>query len=109
MPDVYLCAIEPLIAIILARVCGSDPLPPPTLSLPSLGVSSLDLGRLRQRRRPFFLCMPSHPQQFRASTDSNPAVVPAPVRDNHMAKTNYQVTFNGKVVGNPQSDGRRCS
>jgi hypothetical protein len=28
------------------------------LSLPSLGVSSLDLGRLWQRRRPFFLCAP---------------------------------------------------
>jgi hypothetical protein len=37
------------------------------LSLPSLGVSSLDLGRLRQRRRPFFLCKPSRPQQFRVS------------------------------------------
>jgi hypothetical protein len=29
---------------------------PTPLSLPSLGVSSLDLGRLWQRRRPFFLC-----------------------------------------------------
>ena len=56
MPDVYLRSIEPLIAIILGRVCGSDPLPHP-LSLPSLGVSSLDLGRLWQRRRPFFLAL----------------------------------------------------
>src|SRR6266478_349893 len=41
-------------------VCGSAPRPNPTpLSLPSLGVSSLDLGRLWQRRRPFFfLCTP---------------------------------------------------
>jgi hypothetical protein len=54
MPDVYLRSIEPLIAIILASVCGSAPQP---LSLPSLGVSSLDLGRLWQRRRPFFLAL----------------------------------------------------
>jgi hypothetical protein len=53
MPHVHLRPIEPLIAIILARLCGSAP-----LSLPSLGVSSLDLGRLWQRRRPFFLCTP---------------------------------------------------
>ena len=53
MPDVYLRPIEPLIAIVLARVCGSDP-----LSLPSSGVSPLDLGRLWQHRRPFFLCAP---------------------------------------------------
>ena len=47
---------EPLIAIILDGVCGSEPpCPPDALSLPSLGVSSLDLGRLWQRRRPFFL------------------------------------------------------
>ena len=39
MPDDYLRAIEALIAIILARV------------------SSLDLGRLWQRRRPFFLAL----------------------------------------------------
>src|SRR5258708_125467 len=32
---------------------------PTPLSLPSLGVSSLDLGRLRQRRRPFF-CVCRH-------------------------------------------------
>jgi hypothetical protein len=29
MPDDYLRSIEPLIAIVLDRVCGSDP-PPPT-------------------------------------------------------------------------------
>src|SRR6266576_1591421 len=54
MPDVSLRSIEPLIVIGLSRVCGSDP-PPTPLSLPSLGVSSLDLGRLWQRKRPFFL------------------------------------------------------
>src|SRR5258708_27222875 len=58
MPDVYLCSIEPPIAIVLAKVCGSDPPNLTPLSLPSLGVSSLDLGRLWQRRRPFFLCAP---------------------------------------------------
>jgi hypothetical protein len=54
----YRRSIEPLIAIILDSVCGSDPQPPDPLSLPSLGVSSLDLGRLWQRGRPFFLCAP---------------------------------------------------
>jgi hypothetical protein len=50
MPDVYLRSIEPLIAIILDRVCGSNPqLPPaPPLSL---------LGRLWQRRRPLSFCV----------------------------------------------------
>jgi hypothetical protein len=50
--------------------------------------------------------MPSRPQQFRASTDSNPqhgrracSCHIGKQRENHMAKTNYQVTFNGKVVG----------
>src|SRR5258706_13316205 len=56
MPDDYLRSIEPLDrdrprwAFAVA-----PPRPNPTaLSLPSSGVSSLDLGRLWQRRRPFF-------------------------------------------------------
>jgi hypothetical protein len=55
--------------------------------------------------------MPSRPQQFRASTDSNPqpgrracSCHFGKQRENHMAKTNYQVTFNGKVVGIRKSD-----
>jgi hypothetical protein len=53
MPDVNLGPIEPLIVIVLARVCGSAP------AIAALvGVSSLDLGRLWQRRRPFFLYAP---------------------------------------------------
>ena len=55
--------------------------------------------------------MPSRPQQFRASTNSNPqpgrracSCHFGKQRENHMAKTNYQVTFNGKVVGIRKSD-----
>jgi hypothetical protein len=55
--------------------------------------------------------MPSRPQQFRASTNSNPrpgrracSCHFGKQRENHMAKTNYQVTFNGKVVGVRKSD-----
>jgi hypothetical protein len=56
MPEVYLRSIEALIAVVLDRVCGNvTPLSPQTrYRCPSLGVSSLDLGRLWQRRRPFF-------------------------------------------------------
>ena len=62
MLHVYLRAIEPQIAIVLDRGMRYRPLSPSdALSLPSLGVSSLDLGRLWQRKRPFF-CMPSGPQ-----------------------------------------------
>jgi hypothetical protein len=55
--------------------------------------------------------MPSRPPQFRASTDSNPqpgrracSCHFGKQREHHMAKTNYQVTFNGKVVGIRKSD-----
>jgi len=55
--------------------------------------------------------MPSRPQQFRASRDSNPqpgrracSCHFGKQRENYMAKTNYQVTFNGKVVGICNSD-----
>ena len=57
MPDVYLRSIEPLIAVVLDRGAVATPGP---LSLPSLGVSSLDWGRLWQRRRPFSFCIPPH-------------------------------------------------
>jgi hypothetical protein len=40
---------------------------PFALSLPSLGVSSLDLGRLWQRRRPFF-CVRRHIRSNHASS-----------------------------------------
>jgi hypothetical protein len=57
MPDVYLRSIEPPIAIVLSKTYAvATPDPPALLSLPSVGVSSLDSGRLWQRRRPFFLC-----------------------------------------------------
>ena len=73
MPDVYLRSIEPLIAIILDRYAVATPSPPSdALSLPSLGVSSLDLGRLWQRRRPFFLCMPSRRRSLGAETCRTP-------------------------------------
>jgi hypothetical protein len=56
--------------------------------------------------------MPSRPQQFRASKDCNPQ----PSRracsrtfnkhlENRMAKTNYQLTVKGKVIGIRKSDG----
>ena len=45
MPDVYPRSIEPLIAIVLDGYAVALP-----LSLPSLGVSSLDLGRLSFKR-----------------------------------------------------------
>jgi hypothetical protein len=55
--------------------------------------------------------MPPRPQQFRASTDSNPqrgrgacSCHIGKQRENHMAKTNYQVTFNAKVVGISKRD-----
>ncbi|ANW03162.1 hypothetical protein LMTR13_26500 [Bradyrhizobium icense] len=47
MLDDYLRSIELLMAIILSCI------------LPSLGVSSLDFGRLWQRRRPFSCQMPA--------------------------------------------------
>ena len=52
IPDVYLRLIEPLIAIVLdAGMRWRDPpAPSDPLSLPSLGVSSLDLGRLFPRQ-----------------------------------------------------------
>ncbi len=88
-------------------VCGSAPRPNPTaLSLPSSGVSSLDLGRLWQRRRPFFFVYAvtfaailrrhrfSNPQHGRRACSCHIGKQ----RENHMAKTNYEVTFNGKVV-----------
>ena len=55
--------------------------------------------------------MPSRRKQFRASTDFNPQPSRrarsrhfGKQRENHMAKTNYQVTFDGKVVGIRKSD-----
>jgi hypothetical protein len=83
---------------------------PFALSLPSLGVSSLDLGRLRQRRRPFFLCMPSRPQHSAPAKIPihNPAVVPAPAtsasKGNPHGQDQLSVTFDGKVVGIRRSD-----
>src|SRR6267154_96689 len=81
-------------------VCGSAPRPNPTaLSLPSSGVSSLDLGRLWQRRRPFFFVYAvtfaailrrhrfSNPQHGRRACSCHIGKQ----RENHMAKTNYQV------------------
>ena len=56
MPDMYRRSIEPPIAIVVSigRAIALS-----SLSLPTLGVSSLDLGRLWQRRRPFlFVCTP---------------------------------------------------
>jgi hypothetical protein len=44
-----------LIAIVLVTVCDGDPRPPLCYRAP-LGRSSLDYGRLWQRRRPLFLC-----------------------------------------------------
>ncbi len=89
-------------------VCGSAPRPNPTaLSLPSSGVSSLDLGRLWQRRRPFFFVYAvtfaailrrhrfSNPQHGRRACSCHIGKQ----RENHMAKTNYQ--------GDLQRQGRR--
>jgi hypothetical protein len=55
MSDAHLRSIEPPIAIVVS-IGRAIALPP--LSLPNLGVSSLDLGRLWQHRRPLFLCAP---------------------------------------------------
>jgi hypothetical protein len=65
MPHVYLRSIEPLIAIILDTLCGSDS------QLPRLAIAAL-LGRFLPRLGPLvatqaaFLFVPSRPQQFRA-------------------------------------------
>jgi hypothetical protein len=53
MSDVHLRPIEPLIAIILARLCGSAP-----AIAALLGRFLPRLGPLVARRRPFFLCAP---------------------------------------------------
>ena len=108
MPDDYLRSIEPLDRDRLRWAYAvAPPRPNPTaLSLPSSGVSSLDLGRLWQRRRPFFFVYAvtfaailrrhrfSNPQHGRRACSCHIGKQ----RENHMAKTNYQVTFNGKVV-----------
>jgi hypothetical protein len=73
MPDVYVRPIEPLIAIILARLCGS-----PRYRCPPLGVSSLDLGRLWQRRRPFFAYAVTSAEQYEAERGSARARPGAP-------------------------------
>jgi hypothetical protein len=66
MPDVYVCSIEPLIVIILVRVCGSA-----SLSLPSLGVSSLDLGPLVATQAAFlFVYAVTSAEQYEAERGS---------------------------------------
>jgi hypothetical protein len=70
------------------------------------------LGRLWQRRRPFFfvyaVTSAAIPRQHRFQSTTQPSCL-LPHFDkhweNHMAKTNYQLTLNGKVVGIHKSDG----
>src|SRR5207245_6527250 len=57
MPDVYLRAIEPLIAIILDRVCGSDPQSPLRRAIAAhLGRFLPRLGPLVATQAAFLLC-----------------------------------------------------
>src|SRR6266404_2685885 len=58
MPDVHLRSIEPLIAIVLARVCGSTPQPHPAIAA-LLGRFLPRLGPLVATQAAFlFVCTP---------------------------------------------------
>jgi hypothetical protein len=96
MPDDYLRSIEPLIAIVLDRVCRSGP----PLSLPSLGVSSLDLGRLWQRRRPFFfvyaVAPAAIPRRHRFQSTTRPSCLLPPHRQSK-GKTTWPRPLSGDL------------